>query len=74
VSRKKDLSPHPPTEATPAGATEDVRKWKVSHNNCPEVIVAAADEAEARTKGLDKLGVPHTTPHPVRVWPAREES
>jgi hypothetical protein len=70
----KPAKAHPPTEATPAGATEDVRRWKVSHNNCPEVIVAAADETEARNKGLEKLGVPTTTPHPVRVWPAREES
>jgi hypothetical protein len=74
VTAKKDPSPTPPTEATPAGATEDVRRWKVSHNNCPEVIVAAADETEAREKGLKKLDVPKNTPHPVRVWPAREES
>jgi hypothetical protein len=74
MSKKKpEPTPPPPTEATPAGPLEDVRKWKVSHNNCPEVIVAAKDEDEARAKGLERLGVAKTTKHPVRVWPAREE-
>jgi hypothetical protein len=70
---KKKADPPTAMEATPAQPGEDVRRWKVSHNNCPEVVVAAADETEARDKGLEKLGVPKTTPHQVRVWPAREE-
>lgn len=45
-------------------------KWKVSHNNCPEVIVEAETEKEAIEKGLELLKVEKTTPHPVRVWPA----
>ncbi len=50
----------------------DETKWKVSHNNCPEVVVMAATEEEARAKGLTQLEVDPATPHPVRVWPVRE--
>lgn len=44
--------------------------WKVSHNNCPEVIVQADTEADAIKAALVLLKVDGKTPHPVRAWPA----
>lgn len=42
--------------------------FKVTHNNCPEVVVEAASRREAVKAGLQQLGVPPDTTHPVRAW------
>ena len=51
---------------------EEKKKWKVSHNNCPEIIVEAETEKEAIENGLKQLEAEGKatlpTPHPVRAW------
>lgn len=71
---ERDPAARPSIEVTPAPVGVEIRRWKVSHNNAPEKIVEAESPEEARKLGLAEFGVDPSTPHPVRVWPVREDA
>lgn len=62
-------------ETKPTGSLDPLapklRLWNFSHNNCPEIVVEAADEKGAIKAGLARIGL-LSSPHPCRAWPLPE--